>query len=244
MLCSAGVATALLIALNMKKIPLLPMLFLLLLGIAGVFFGAPFFTLYSIDKALDGSPERLEKHVDFPRLRENLERRLEVYVLEKWNRNAAQRQVETLVAGRVSKIVIERAVERYITPEGLIELAGKKDSSPLAFLTDEVLGQLSQRQGRLHAWAEKLGIPEDLRMRSLDQLRALQERFLGKEEPPPAPAARSKEPFDPAQVKFDFEFPDRVAAVIPAGSGDTLTLLLYRYNLVQWRLADIILPLP
>ncbi len=232
---------------NMQKTSAALLSLLLLSGVTGVFVAAPFYTLYSLDKALDGSPEDLEKHVDFPKLRENMERQLEEYVLAKWQRSGTEQDIEQLVASQLLKALVRGAVERYITPEGLIQLAGRKGDDSLALVTDEILEQLSLRQGRLYELGEKLRIPERLRLRGLSKIRELQNRLIGEEAPleaPLTPPAGQGEPLDRSQVSFNFISPEQFTATIPVGDSGEISLLLYRYGILKWKLADIALPSP
>ena len=192
----------------------------------------------------------MEKHVDFPKLQENMRQRLEEYVLVKWNQNMEREGIEQLAATQLLDVLIGRAVERYITPEGLIQLANSKgDNSkgdnPLALVTDEILQQLSPRQESLYELGEKLRIPRELRLQGLSKLRELRDRFASKEEPAPpaAPGGQSEKPA-PSQVSFDFKSTSDFVAAVPVGDSTELNLLLYRYNFLKWRLSDIILPLP
>lgn len=243
---TSGSAVVSAIAVIMKKTSAAFILLLLLSATAGAFIAAPFYTLYSLDKALDSSrPEALEKHVDFPRLQENMKRRLEEYVLVKWNQKMEREGIEQLAATQLLKVVIGRAVERYITPEGLIQLANSKGDDPLALVTDDILKQLSPRQERLYELGAKLRIPRELRLQGLSKLRELRDRFASKEEPaPPAAPGGQSEKSAPSQVSFNFNSTSDFAAAVPVGDSTELNLLLYRYNFLKWRLSDIILPLP
>jgi hypothetical protein len=117
----------------MKRLPAV-LLALALLAFAGAYFGSPVLTLYQLKQAAEAhDTDRLEAMVDFPAVRESLERRVESEVTGA-ARNGGWPSLD--VIGRLGALWGDRDIRKMVEPGGLEQMLANGEVRPaLSYLT-------------------------------------------------------------------------------------------------------------
>lgn len=114
---------------------------LAIIAIAAYWFTSPYFTVRSLRAAIvDADEQALGEKIDFPVLRENLKDQLKSE-MDRWF--VEEGKPEAIAAMALSQPIVDRMIDVYVTPAGLVQLATNVDvpdnaNIPLAALLGSV----------------------------------------------------------------------------------------------------------
>ena len=87
------------------------------------YFGSPYWTAYQMQQAAEaGDSAALAEHVDFERVRESLKPQARDRVAAEVDARAGDDDAVRLLGGLVGGAVADRAIETYVTPDGLARI--------------------------------------------------------------------------------------------------------------------------
>lgn len=99
----------------------------------GAYFGSPYYAAKRFrDAAMSADADRLDETVDFPAVRENLKSQLSAAMMRKLQNDTSMKNNPFAGLGMMmAPAIIDKAVDAYITPEGISALIkGKKPGEP------------------------------------------------------------------------------------------------------------------
>lgn len=104
----------------MKKV--IAIVLLLLLALAGAWFGGPYLTVHGLSQAIEQrDTSRLDRYVDFPRVRASLRTQLSDYMLRRAGMDVAASPFGALLHG-IGEQLGGAAVDTAVTPTGIAAL--------------------------------------------------------------------------------------------------------------------------
>lgn len=96
---------------------------IVVIGAAAVYFGSPYWTAYQMQQAAEaGDADALAEHVDFERVRESLRPQVQTRVASEVDARAGDDEALRVLGGLAGGALADRAVDTYVTPEGLAKL--------------------------------------------------------------------------------------------------------------------------
>ncbi len=88
---------------------------------SAAYFGSPFLALHDLQQAArDGDSDRLDRLVDFPRVRDNLKSKVDAYLLQSLRSDPSMANNPFAGLGAlIVPAIADRAIDAYVTPDGI-----------------------------------------------------------------------------------------------------------------------------